>query len=98
MESVLTAAKNIFRKLFDQSRSNAKSWLLRLLRSAIWKADEWIHAQELKMREDRAKPESLAAVDPANSAAREGVHKARAARPRPPRMKYVAGQFVRNGA
>ena len=69
-------------------------WTLRRLRSLVWIADEWIHAQELKLREPAAAPAPAPAeFDRKASAARERVHKAtRAARPR---LIYHGGQFVR---
>lgn len=81
-------------------------WTLRRARLALDVADEWIHAQEVRLREQAAIPQRLAEVDPIASAARERSHKksARAVsssrtpsrvRPRMPRLVYQAGQFVR---
>jgi hypothetical protein len=75
------------------------AWILRRLRGIVWAADEWIHAQELKLRESAAAPvRPPAEFDRRASAAREREHKktaARAARPRLARLKYAGGQFVR---
>lgn len=67
------------------------------LRKIVWVADEWIHRQELAMRQEAGRQEYIAEVDPVASAARERVHKrsARAARPRLPRLQYKAGEWVR---
>lgn len=50
MESVWTAAKNFFRKLFDRSGKKLQNWSLRLLRSLIWRADEWCWRQEQALK------------------------------------------------
>jgi len=60
-------------------------------------ADEWIHAQELKLSAQRDGGRPLASpieFDRKASAARERVHK-RAARAARPRLLYAGGQFVR---
>ena len=72
-------------------------WTLRQLRSLVWAADEWIHAQELKLSAQRDGGRLPAPVpaefDRKASAARERVQKAkRAARPR---LIYKGGQFTR---
>ena len=72
-------------------------WILRQFRAIVWTADEWIHAQEVQLREtaEVAAPAGLSdEFNVAKSAAREKVHKAkRAARPR---LRYQGGQFVRS--
>lgn len=75
---------------------------IRMLQSLVWRADEWLHAQEIKLREPApaAVIARAAAPDPEfdvkASAARERiVKKARAASPRHPRLKYQHGEFVK---
>jgi hypothetical protein len=63
MESVQSAEKSIF--------LSARKWSLRMLRNALDRADEWVHEQEVAMRQEAGKQEILAEVDPAASAARE---------------------------
>lgn len=46
-------------------------WTLRRARLALDVADEWIHAQEVRLREQAAIPQRLAEVDPIASAVRE---------------------------
>jgi hypothetical protein len=70
-------------------------WMLYQLRAAVWAADEWIHAHELKLREPAAAPARVSdEFNVAKSAAREKAHK-RAARAARPRLVYHGGQFVR---
>jgi len=111
-ESVLTAGKNTFRRLCAQFGKTLRRAFVKMLRNAIWRADEWCHEQELKLRQEAELRQSLAEVDPTASAAREKAHKraalqssgqARAARPLHPelrrgrpRLVYQAGQFVRS--
>jgi len=75
-------------------------WTLKRLRAMVWTADEWIHAQELLLRDAAPRPVAHETTDEFNvkaSAAREKTHKraARAARPRQPRLRYAAGAWVR---
>lgn len=76
-------------------------WIVRRLRAAVWAADEWIHAQELKLsaqRDGGRQPVAPPAeFDRKASAAREKAHK-RAARAARPRLIYQGGQFVRKEA
>jgi hypothetical protein len=75
-------------------------WTLRRLRTIVWAADEWVHAQELKLRESAA---AVAPVAPPaefnrqDSAVREKAHKraARGLRGGRPRLIYHGGQFMR---
>lgn len=86
-------------------RARAKAYLWRLfLRYAgnvVTAAEDWIHAQEVKLRENAAAAVTSAPVAVPEefqvkaSAARERAK--RAARPRRPRLVYQAGQFVRQG-
>jgi hypothetical protein len=69
-------------------------WLLNQLRAAVWAADEWIHAQELELRESAMALAPPIEFDRKASAARERVHK-KAARAARPRLVYAGGQFVR---
>ena len=78
---------------------------LRLAGNAVTAAEDWIHAQEVKLREESqsaGNAQTAVTAAPAKcseefavkaSAARERVK--RAARPRRPRLVYQAGQFVR---
>lgn len=86
MEYVKSAAKSISRKLY--------AILIRCLRSLVWRVDEWVYAQEQKLKGPAIKAEYAAEVDPVASAAREWVHK-KAARPRLPRLRYEQGSWVR---
>jgi hypothetical protein len=100
MEFVKSAAKSISRKLFHAFRS----WSIKCLRSLVWTADEWVHRQEVKLRDaSPAAPDRLSdglqvqpvpAVDRKSSAVRERAHK-RAAHPRLPRLRYEQGSWVR---
>jgi hypothetical protein len=72
-------------------------WTLKYLRNMTDAVDEWVHAEEVKLRDSLAtNHQPLAAnasVDRRASAARErAIKKTRAARPR---LRYQAGQFVR---
>jgi hypothetical protein len=71
MESVLSAAKNIFRKRAEACGKTLRRFLLKTLRNAIDSADEWVHAQEVSLRDEAARPAPLAEVDPAASRERE---------------------------
>jgi hypothetical protein len=73
-------------------------WTIRRLRGIVWAADEWIHTQELKIRESAPAPVAAPAeVDRKQSARREREHRkqTRAARPR---LVYANGQFQRKVA
>jgi hypothetical protein len=76
------------------------TWALRQMRAVVWMADEWIHAQELKLRE----PIPAAPVAPPvefnqkASAAREKMFRKTVARTPRPRLIYKSGQFVRQDA
>lgn len=70
-------------------------WTLRRLRAIVWAADEWIHAQEVQLREPAAVPAAVSdEFNVAKSAARERAHR-KAARAARPRLQYRGGQFVR---
>lgn len=76
-------------------------WTLRQARVIVWAVDEWVHAQELKLRESAATPAAAPVeFNRKASAARERVHKAkhagRAARPRLAHLNYHAGAWVRS--
>lgn len=72
-----------------------KLWrlFLRALRAATWTVDDWIQRQELTLREPAERAEAAKTVDRKASAARE--RQIRARRPKLPRLRYEAGQFVR---
>jgi uncharacterized protein YraI len=90
MESVATAARNISRKLYAACANKVKRWSLSFLRNLIWRADEWVHAQEQKLRADASRAEYAAEVDPVVSAVRErAIVKAR----KPRRRGMSAAQF-----
>jgi hypothetical protein len=76
-------------------------WTLRKLRVLIDAADDWIHAEEVKIREAAAAPVVRAARPPIEfdrqkSAARERIHKqaVRSPRARLPRLQYSSGEWV----
>jgi hypothetical protein len=78
-----------------------KLWklFLRIVRSITLTVDDWIQAQEVKLRQEAGKQEILAEVDPAASAVREKAIKrtrrnGSIAKARPPRLKYLHGEFV----
>jgi hypothetical protein len=85
MEFVTTAVKSTFRKLSLAYVNGARRWSLRLLRNLIWRADEWVHAQEVAMRQEATTNHESRITnhefDPAASAARERAT-VRARRPR----------------
>jgi hypothetical protein len=74
-------------------------WTLKRLRLALDAADEWLHAREVQFREARmVQPETPARVNDefnvkASAAREKAIRKSRAARPR---LRYIAGQFVRS--
>lgn len=70
MEFVKPAKQFIFRIAAAAAKS---LWRIsiRTLRKALDRADDWCHAQEVKLRDQAARPAYLAAVDPAASATRE---------------------------
>lgn len=100
MESVLIAARNTFLKLAEACGKTLRRFLLKSLRNALDRADEWCHAQEVRLRDEAAMADKSAVaaakaeVDPAASRQRE--RKIRAARPRLARLKYQHGEFVRS--
>ena len=70
-------------------------WMIRRLTVLLSRADEWVHAQEVKLRESAAMPVAAPVeLDRKQSAQRERQHRkqTRAARPR---LRYQGGQFVR---
>lgn len=75
MESAKGAVRNIFQRAARACGNKLRIWSLKALRGAIWRADEWIHAQELKLREEAEMEKYRAEVSPAKSAARERVHR-----------------------
>jgi hypothetical protein len=86
--------KTVIRDLWFVIRGKLWRFALRRARTILDAADDWIHAEEVKLREAAAPAAPPAEFDVKASAARERVHK-RAARPRQPRLKYQGGQFVR---
>ena len=70
-ESVLIAVGNTFRKLCARFGKTLRRVSLRILRNALDRADEWVRAQEIELRQEARKQEVLAEVDPAASRARE---------------------------
>ena len=97
----LQPAKRMWLVTGEKFRTAIWRWTLRTLRTIVWAADEWILKQEQAIRDETEKPESqiagyLAAVDPKASAARERiVRKARASKPKMPRLIYQHGNWVR---
>jgi hypothetical protein len=65
-----SATKSIFR-IGAAARQSLRRLSLRWLRKALDRADELLHAQEVKLREEAARPALLAEVDPAASRKRE---------------------------
>lgn len=49
-----------------------RRWAIRTLRKLIWRADEWIHAQEMKLREVSHDLSVSVPVEPARAAGKEG--------------------------
>jgi hypothetical protein len=71
-------------------------WTLKTLRIALDRADDWLHAKEVALRDEAAKPALLAEVDPVASRAREkAIKRERKPRARKPRLVYQHGEFVR---
>jgi hypothetical protein len=70
------------------------------MRAVVWATDEWIHAQELKLREPAAAALVATPVEfnQKASAAREKVFRKTTARAARPRLMYVDGQFQRKVA
>jgi hypothetical protein len=95
MKSHTEYARNAFGNIF---RSRLKRWLIKMLRNAVDRADEWVHRQEVGIREQVAGGREYAAeVDPVASRKRErAIVKTR--RPRLARLKYQHGEFVRSEA
>jgi hypothetical protein len=89
--------KIVIRDSWAVTRGILRRWALKKLRAIVWAADEWLHKQELQMRQDAARKEHLTEVDPAASAARERVSKKPASKPRArrPRLIYQHGYWVR---
>lgn len=81
-------------KIKNEIKKRVWRWTLLRLRSIVDAADEWIHAEEIKLRAPLDPPAPPAEVDRQASAAREKAHK-RAARPRTPRLRYDHGAWVR---
>jgi hypothetical protein len=71
MDSVWTAVKSISRKLCAVCANRLRRWSLKMLRNAIWRADEWCHEQEVRLREEAARPAFQAEVNRVQSAKRE---------------------------
>lgn len=91
MESASHAGKYISRNLQSQFRK----WTLKRLRSLVWFLDEWIHRQEIAMRQDAAREQLTEELHPVASAARERAAVCRPRAKRIPRLKYQHGEFVR---
>lgn len=72
-------------------------WVIRRLSLILSRADDWVHAQELQLRESAAPVAAPLELDRKQSAHRERQHRkqTRAARPR---LVYVDGQFQRKAA
>jgi hypothetical protein len=83
---------------------NFKMWawklFLRTARAITLTVDDWIQRQEVALRGASVVAEFQAEVDPVASAAREKVirreRKPRVVRPKPARLKYQHGEFVRS--
>jgi hypothetical protein len=82
--------------MWNALRKAVWKWILKKLRGIVWVADEWIHAQEVKLQVTGTSAQAPdPAVDPVASAAREKVFRSKPARAARPRLRYQGGQFVR---
>ena len=82
--------------MWNAIRKAVWKWTLKKLRGIVWAADEWIHAQEVRLKEAGSGVQVPdPAVDPVASAAREKVFRSKPARAARPRLRYQGGQFVR---
>lgn len=73
-------------------------WALRIGRKLLWRADEWVHAQEVRLREPRADVASITAspgYDRRASGMRERAIVTARRKQKTPKLRYVAGEFVR---
>ncbi len=101
MESVLTAAKDIFRRLAARCGKTLRRWSLKQLRNLLWRVDEWVMKQESRLRDEAAMADTSAValakaeVDPVTSAQREKSHRHRRVNRGLSRLKYQNGEFVR---
>lgn len=88
--------KKEFQKRAIQIQAALWRWSIRKLRPIVDAVDDWLHAEEVKIRAVPTIVATSARADEfqvAATRAREKVHK-RAARPR---LRYRDGQFVREG-
>jgi len=46
-----------------ETKLKLRKWALMTLRSIVWSVDEWLHAQELRLREDLEQLSSLPSVN-----------------------------------
>jgi hypothetical protein len=91
MGSAPIVGNSNFRKLFETCANRLKIWCIRMIRTALDRADECVHAQEVSMREEAAKPAILEAVDPQESRKRERKICKKVVKPVMPRLHYRAG-------
>jgi len=75
MEFAMDAAKRLWRNAASAWKRNLRRWALKTARKALDRADDWLHAREVAMRQEAARQEFLADVDPAASAVREAIYK-----------------------
>jgi hypothetical protein len=79
MESAWTAARNIFRKRCARCAKTLKRWSLKQMRNLLWRADEWVLRQEVRLRDEAATADFQSVVDPVKSATRERARREGAA-------------------
>jgi hypothetical protein len=101
--------RKLVNSLYLKVKAALWRWFLRRVGDVVAAAEDWIHTEEVKLRQPVAAPAPVVRTDEFQikaSRVRERAHKAaaRAARPRlhqvtarPARLRYVGGQFVREG-
>ena len=69
-------------------------WALRQMRNIVWRADEWIHEQELQFRTPTAVLRPPDEFDPTASRKRERIYRNKAGARRPVRLRYSQGEWI----
>jgi hypothetical protein len=87
--------KAIIRSLWFAARETLHRWMLRQLRELIWRADEWVHVQEVRLRDEAAMANTKTEIDPIASNARERVIVAARRKQKTSKLRYVGGEFIR---
>lgn len=90
--------ESVIRGPWPVAREKLWRWNLRLFRTMIWTADEWVHTQELKLQSRITGHGSRVTDHSCDQVASSIREHARRRVAKFHKLKYAGGQFVRESA